>query len=409
MRQERKWRKAGVLLLTAAVLGSVPAASGGPLLAAAAAQKSPVTEYDEETLNKFKDDTLEYWEIPGLIEQYNITFRNQLAEFYYNPDGGTGLTKDQLLGLASELRAEAEELDYDAEDMKDGLGKEAYQEYQDNIKALKKYAKELEDAASGKSAAGTSAIRGLRITRNQQTKLACEKMRNYQVLAADYEIQQKNLEVARMNLEAANRKLELGSSSAEDVISAEEAFNSAQAAFTSAEAALKSGKQDLLTMLGWRYDADPQIMPVPEPDVAKIASFNPETDNAKAIENNNTLYETRNTASTSMGGANAKARKIQDQEKAVKQNLELIYKDLLYKQASYQAAETEFAVAEANKAAADRKNALGMLSKQQYLSEEVTYLTAKKSRDSAGLDLTAAIEEYEWAVAGLLDIGSQAQ
>ena len=38
-------------------------------------------------------------------------------------------------------------------------------------------------------------------------------------------------------------------------------------------------------MLGWRYDADPVIQPVPEPDLARIASYDPAADISKAMEN----------------------------------------------------------------------------------------------------------------------------
>ena len=171
MKYDRKWKRAGVLILTTAVvLGGVP--EYGLFAVQAAQRESAVTEYDEETLARLRDHVLEYEEIPGLIEQYNMTFRNQLESFYYNPDGSMGLTKEQLLSLAGELREEAEILSEEAEDMKPDIGRKEYEEYQANIRALKSYAKSLEDASEGKSSAGASAIRGLRITRNQQTKAA---------------------------------------------------------------------------------------------------------------------------------------------------------------------------------------------------------------------------------------------
>ena len=114
-------------------------------------------------------------------------------------------------------------------------------------------------------------------------------------------------------------------------------------------------------MLGWRYDADPVIQPVPEPDLARIASYDPAADISKAIENNVTLYDTRMASSSSQGGAVAKARTIKDQENEVRTSLDLLYKDVLQKQAAYEAAKTKFAADGADKAAADRKNALGMI------------------------------------------------
>lgn len=54
-------------------------------------------------------------------------------------------------------------------------------------------------------------------------------------------------------------------------------------------------------MLGWRYDADPRIQKVPEPDLAAIASYDPAADISKAIENNVTLYDTRMASSRLQG------------------------------------------------------------------------------------------------------------
>lgn len=63
MRQYKKWKRTGILFLSAAmVAGNVPGLSEGGLLTAQAARAaSPVTEYDVETLDKFRDNVLEYW------------------------------------------------------------------------------------------------------------------------------------------------------------------------------------------------------------------------------------------------------------------------------------------------------------------------------------------------------------
>lgn len=375
---------------------------------ALAADRIPITEYDEETLAKLSDNKLEYQEIPGLIEQYNTAFRNQLESYYANPGGSTGLTRDQMITLAQELRAEAKELEYDAEEMKDNesLSDAEYQEYKDNVKALRQYAKGLEDSAAGKSAAGTSAIRGLRVTRENQTRSACGKMREYQKLADQADIQKKTAEIAELTYEAAKKQQELGLYSAENVLDAREALDSANAAYQAAMASMESEKQDLLTMLGWSYDANPEIQRIPAPDVTQIASMNVQADEPKAIENNYALYDIRMTDSSASGGAVEKARKVQDQENKIRENLGLLYQEVLQKQAAYEAAQAEFSAAQADFDSAGRKNSMGMLSRQEYLSAEAAFLTAQASYDSAGLDLTAAMEDYSWAVKGLMDSDS---
>lgn len=408
MRQLKKWKRTGILFLSAAmVAGNVPWLSENGLLTVQAAGKaSPVTEYDEETLDKFRDNVLEYWEIPGLIEQYNTTFRNQLEQYYYNPGSSTGLTRQQLLDLAEELRNEAKILEDTAEEDKSELNRRQYEDYRSNIRVLKARAKDLEDAAEGKSAAGTSAIRALRITRDKKTKEARALMRDYETLEAQSEIAHKNLEIAELSYGTAKRQMELGLYSAEDVLSAEEALNAARAKDASAKTAYVSGKQELIKMLGWNYDGDPEIRKIPEPDLEAIAGYDPSKDEAKAIENNITLFETRMNSSKSQGGANKKARNIQEQENSVRSSLDLLYRDVMQKKASYEAAVLQYTAAQADKAAADRKYNLGMLSGQQYLTAENTWLTEEAAFESAGLSLMAAMEEYEWAVKGLLELST---
>ena len=78
----------------------------------------------------------------------------------------------------------------------------------------------------------------------------------------------------------------------------------------------------------------------------------------------------------------------------------------MQKKAAYEAAALQYTAAQADKAAADRRHGLGMVSSQQYLTAENTWLSEKAAYEAAGLSLTAAMEEYEWAVKGLLELSA---
>ena len=278
-----------------------------------------------------------------------------------------------------------------------------------NMHALRAYAQQLEDTAKGKGAGGSSALRGLRIARNEKTKTAREAMRTYETLKDQYDIAVLNQEIAKQNYEAALKKKDLGMMSTEDVLTVEDALNSANGSALQAASSLNSQKQTLITMLGWEYNADPEITKVPEPDLTVIDSFDPKKDEAKAIEMNYTLYDTRMAKASSSGGAVKKARNIKDQEDSIRSSLDLMYQDVKQKQKAYEASETLYGAAKADKAAADRKNALGMMSRQEYLQAESAWLSSEASHTAAKLDLTGAIENYQWALEGLLDIGSSSQ
>ena len=410
--RQNQWKKAGLTVLSAVFMGSLSLAAAGTGIPALAATKDvAVTEYDEAALEKFKDNTLEYWELPGLIERYNTDYQNQLQKYYYNPDGSTGLTKDQMLAMAADLRAEADEMERDANDVQydETVSRDVYKGYKANMHALRAYAQQLEDAAKGKGAGGSSALRGLRIARNEKTKTAREAMRTYETSKDQYDIAVLNQEIAKQNYEAALKKKDLGMMSTEDVLTVEDALNSANGSALQAASSLNSQKQTLITMLGWEYNADPEITKVPEPDLTVIDSFDPKKDEAKAIEMNYTLYDTRMAKASSSGGAVKKARNIKDQEDSIRSSLDLIYQDVKQKQKAYEASETLYGAAKADKAAADRKNALGMMSRQEYLQAESAWLSSEASHTAAKLDLTGAIENYQWALEGLLDIGSSSQ
>ena len=139
MKDIRSWKKTGLLVFAAALGGIISVPGTGLLTARAtvAVQASPVTEYDEAALASFADDTLEYWEIPGLVERYNSAYQKQLDQFYYNPGSSTGLTKDQLLSVAETLRQEAETLADTAGDEKDSITKQEYEEYRNNVRILR--------------------------------------------------------------------------------------------------------------------------------------------------------------------------------------------------------------------------------------------------------------------------------
>lgn len=274
--------------------------------------------------------------------------------------------------------------------------------------ALRAYAQQLEDTANGKKN-GSSALRGLRIARNEKTKTAREAMRTYETSKDQYDIAVLNQEIAKQNYEAALKKKDLGMMSTEDVLTVEDALNSANGSALQAASSLNSQKQTLITMLGWEDNADPEITKVPEPDLTVIDSFDPKKDEAKAIEMNYTLYDTRMAKVSSSGGAVKKARNIKDQEDSIRSSLDLMYQDVKQKQKAYEASETLYGAAKADKAAADRKNALGMMSRQEYLQAESAWLSSEASHTAAKLDLTGAIENYQWALEGLLDIGSSSQ
>lgn len=405
MRHRRQWKKTGIMLLAAVVLGNGAIGFGAGQMCSLAAGGSvtPLSEYDEETMNLFRDQVLEYWELPGLIEHYNPTYLNELESFYYNPDGKTGLSREQLINTAAQLRAEASVLEDELEAKVDSgeLKKngDGYQDYKSNIKTLKRHARELERASEGSA----STKRLLRIARNELTVKLGAQMREYQMLASQYEIQKKNLEISSLACETAKRQEALGMYSEAQVRAAKLSWEAAKAKTDAADAELKKAKSDLISALGWEYDANPEIRRIPEPETEKIAGYDLAADMEKAVNNNYDIIDIRNTDASEYGGSVKKRQEIETQTTSVKIQLEVLYKNVLAMKEAYDGAQSGWSSAEQKKAQADRKYALGMLSRAEYLQEEASWLTAKASREQASLKLLEAMETYEWAVKGLME------
>lgn len=416
--KRNKWKKAGAMVLAAAVLGNCGSFPGScltgfaaELVSAPTAQTGVVTEitgnpdtvtpldsYTEAEMLSFGDNVLEYWEIQGLVEHYNPTYLKQLEIFNGNPDGSSGLSRDQLLLMAEEFRYEARELKEEAEDLKDSISEEAYQEYQDNIKTLKRFAREKEEDAEGT----LTTRRALRIVRNQQIIEVSAQMREYQSLLAQEEIAKKSLELAELTYASSERQYAIGMISGEELLAAQDSYHASKASADAAAAALLKGKQSLITALGWNYDGNPDIRTIPEPDLTKAAGYNLETDMELAVGANYDVADIRRTDKSEFNGTQDKLRQIKEKENEVRMQMEYLHKDVQQKVWSYQSAEDGWPVAEAKLAQAERKYTLGMISKAEYLAEEITWMTAKAKKEQAALDLLAAMETYEWAIKGLI-------
>lgn len=400
----KKWKQAGALVFAAAVFGCVSnAVNGGKMISFAAVEPSASGKiYDEAALARLKDNTLEFQEIAGLIEHYNPTYLKQLETFYHNPDGTSGLSRDQLLSMAADLRAEAKELSEEAEDLKKSeiIGKTEYQEYKTNISMLKRYAQEMEDAAEGSSANR----RALMITKNQLTAKFEAKMMEYQGLRHKDGLAQKQLEVAELTYDSAKRQREAGLYSPEQVLTAEDALNGARAAKSASASALTTCKQELITAFGWNYGDNPEILQVPEPDVEKISTYNLTADVETALSTNYDIGDLRRTDASQLGGANEKKKQIAQKQDEVRIQFEYLYQDVMHKYAAWKAVSDGWSAVEAAKAQAQRKHSLGMIGNLEYLKAEAAWMAADVSRQQAVLDLKLAMETYEWAMKGLMEL-----
>ena len=78
-----------------------------------------------------------------------------------------------------------------------------------------------------------------------------------------------------------------------------------------------------------------------------------------------------------------------------------LYENVLLKKSELQAAQTAFRKAEGQKKNADIKYSAGLLSQEEYLTEEMNYISQTASYKAADLAFTQAADTYGWAVMGI--------
>ena len=200
----------------------------------------------------------------------------------------------------------------------------------------------------------------------------------------------------------ANRQAALGMATENNLASANSSLLAAQTQLASLREQQESVRRTLCLLLGYDPDANPEICPVPEFDMARLAGMNLEEDTKKAIGNNQTLIAQRTSPKgTTNDRIAARSRMIQEGDQKLTIEMQRLYQDVLDKKAAYEAACTGFEAARLNHEASERQYRLGLLSEVQYIGTQISFYQKKAEKDSADLNLLQAMEIYDWAILGI--------
>ena len=390
-------RKNNLRLLAAIGLSLNLSLAGTAPAWAAAIPAGPGSETVEVPEN-LKDNILEYGELPDLIGYYNVDVVNTEAK----------LINSENLDVADELRAEARSLSEEAatlkeEGLRNGTNRELYDQYRENVKALNKTARQLEESSEPKLT-GKAQLKQLKAS---QTMLAQSLMIDHQKLQDEKILADKKAELAAAQYNAAVRKQQIGMASAAEVTAAEQSMKSAQAEAVGKQKELDDTKYNLCMMTGWDYNASPEIRPVPQPDSSRIEGMNPSADLEKAIGNSFSLQDIRHVGASGRANRRIRTRNLDQGEQSLAVTLQSLYDDIFNKKSVYEAACSAFEAAQTSMNAADKGIQIGSLSNLEYLEKQSEYLTAKSEKTAAELDYFWAMETYDWAVDGLVSSGGQ--
>ena len=217
----------------------------------------------------------------------------------------------------------------------------------------------------------------------------------------------ENLQSARNLLkaqyEATVARQAAGMATQADVLSALKSVQDQDTAILSAQKSADNVHRSLCLMLGWAVDGQPEIRDVPEPDLNRIASMNPEADMETAISNNYDVkyYEKKAGNLTSQYLIESNQAQLQDARDKAAKSLRNQYNTVLTNRDSLNAAVMALDVAFVNLNTATAKRAVGEITELEYQSALNSYVSAKNSVETDKLQLLLAMEAYDWNVKGL--------
>lgn len=384
----------------------------------------PGNPYDAETTAKLEDNVMEYGEIEMLIDTYNSTLKNLRESYSDSKHSMEDIqdVKDQIEAGSETLLDTANQLSSLAASMESMIGYE--------IPAL---GMSVSPTAYGElvytSVYLENQAEQILLSADQLTEMSPEMMRiqmidspraalisGAQSALIGYEqimLQKESLLETQTLLEAVyqstERQAAAGMATWNDVISAKQNLDSVQSGMIALEANEVKVRQTLCTLLGWAYNASPEIPEIPSLDLSRIDAMNLTQDTAIATENNFTLkYNRLSEDSMTSGSVQLQNlyRTIEAEKAEIASSMVNLYNSVLQAKNSYSSAQATFALEQTKMEMADRKMALGMVGKLEYLQQKNSYKSAEVAVRTAELNLLQAVETYDWAVKGNLTLSN---
>ena len=357
---------------------------------------SPSFARTEEEWAHLRDNRLEWAEIADLVREYNATVLQNEAK--YGTDETRTMnaaeTKRHLENMADDYEAMALE----AEGTTGGaITAASYRMMADQVRS------QADESTSDS-----------RIVRLEYDRAEAEIVKNVRELYISYYKQQaenaKNQKntafLTRAHASAVNLKNH-GMGTELDVLTALEALQNAQAAEVTGTSLLNADYKKLITLCGWKYDAQAEIGALPEYDPAAIAAVDNAVSTEQALANSITVKidERKLQNARDIYGNGTVAQKAESQlamdKNAVRSSMNTAYSALLLAKATYDNAAAQVTVQAQSLATAARQLNLGVISQMDYQKAEYAYDEAQSARDIAWYDLILSRIAYDALVSGL--------
>ncbi|MEY8354610.1 TolC family protein [Lachnospiraceae bacterium 54-53] len=350
---------------------------------------SPSFAYSEEEWERLRNNTMEYDELTGLVHEYNGTVLNNQLDLTKKRDDPTAddvaqVYRDAADDLRGTITGDSDLADAIAEAQARQLELNA----DNNVFDLEVY----------------------RLTYDQTERnlvmMAQADMIDHQQALVRLEIQKQNRELQKELLCVKESQEQIGVAASIDVLSAKKDLQNTEAGITETEASVQRLRQTLCVMLGWDYDASPDIKEIPETDKSRIDNMNPDLDVEKAVANNYSLKINQRkfiNAESEITKQTLQNTMI-DNKKKIGASLQSQYQTVLQSEIAYEEAKINFELENRNMEIAEQKKQLGSISSLEYLQQQTNYLSKKAEVTITDLDLFQAMERYDWFVNGMAPV-----
>lgn len=377
----KKWKQISACCLAAVLAAAAPAGT--------AWAGSPEFARSAEEWAKLRDNVMEYDELAGLIHEYNVTVQNNKRDYNEKKNKTSDEIAQDYRDAADAVRSSMSGDDSPQAIMQDSMAEaqalSLEQQADDNVEDSEIFKMTYDQTEAT-------------LVSNAQTNMI-----SYHQKARDLDLKKKNRELLAATYDSVVLKMNHGMATQMDVLTAQENLQNADAAILTAESDLENTRQKLCVMLGWRYDASPEIREIPAVDLNRIQSMDPAADKAKALENNYTLRINKKKLANSSNNSKKESLQmtIDDNIQRIGSSVDSAYKNVIQSQTAYQQAAVSLEVASKNMEAAERKMQIGTLSRLDYLTQQYAYLQAQVAMEDASMALFQAVESYDWNLSGL--------
>lgn len=377
----KKWKQISACCLAAVLAAAAPTGT--------AWAGSPEFARSAEEWAKLRDNVMEYDELAGLIHEYNVTVQNNQRDYNEKKNKTSDEIAQDYRDAADAVRSSMSGDDSPQAIMQDSMAEaqalSLEQQADDNVEDSEIFKMTYDQTEAT-------------LVSNAQTNMI-----SYHQKARDLDLKKKNRELLAATYDSVVLKMNHGMATQMEVLTALENLQNADAAILTAESDLENTRQKLCVMLGWRYDASPEIREIPAVDLNRIQSMDPAADKAKALENNYTLRINKKKLANSSNNSKKESLQmtIDDNIQRIGSSVDSAYKNVIQSQTAYQQAAVSLEVASKNMEAAERKMQIGTLSRLDYLNQQYAYLQAQVAMEDASMALFQAVESYDWNINGL--------